>query len=312
MILTVTLNVAIDKAYRVDALRPGEVMRVRECSYTAGGKGLNVSKVAKIAGADVVATGFVGGHAGAFVEEQLDEKGIRSDFVHVRGETRSCINVMEEETGRQSEFLEPGFAVCEQDVERLLSRYDTLLEGAQVVTISGSIPRCCDETIYARLILRAAAKGKRVILDTSGRPLEHGIKANPTLIKPNRDEIGALTGRDLLSREEVIASAVGLHKSGVAFVVISLGRDGALMVCGEGVFHGETPDIPVVNTVGCGDSMVAAFAVGLERGYEAQELLRFALAVSTANAMTMETGFYRTEDLPALYDRCSVTRISGL
>src|SRR5512136_1536201 len=115
MILTVTLNVSIDRAYRVDELKPGDVMRVRECICTAGGKGLNVIRVAKIAGADVLATGFTGGHAGAFVREQLDQNGIPNDFVAVKGETRSCINIIEAKTGRQTEFLEPGFTVTPPD-----------------------------------------------------------------------------------------------------------------------------------------------------------------------------------------------------
>jgi len=310
MILTVTLNVAIDRAYRIVELKPFTVMRVSDCICTAGGKGLNIIRVAKITGADVLATGFAGGHAGAFVCEQLKNKGIPNDFVFVSGETRSCINVIDEKTGKQTEFLEPGFTVTPEDISVFLQKFDLLLQRADVVTISGSVPAGCGDTIYADLVQRVKGKGKKVILDSSGKLLAQGIKAHPTMIKPNRDELTSLTGFSPADNQQLADCARQLHKKGIPYVVISLGRDGALLACDEGLFQGTTPDIPVVNTVGCGDAMVAAFAVGFEKGYRAAEMLRFALAVSTGNAMTAETGFYRTEDLPWLLEHCQVKCIS--
>lgn len=117
MILTVTLNAAIDKRYVVDGFQVGQVNRVKECVYVPGGKGLNVSKPAAIAGAEVIATGFVGGHAGAYIEDALKPFGIRSDFYHVEGESRSCINIWDERNQVQTEFLEPGFCIGQEDFE---------------------------------------------------------------------------------------------------------------------------------------------------------------------------------------------------
>ena len=311
MILTVTLNVAIDKAYRVDELKPGEVMRVRECTYTAGGKGLNVTKAAKIAGADVLATGFIGGHAGAFVREQLDDKGIANDFVAVNGETRSCINIIDSKTGVQTELLEPGFTVTDEDVAALMQKFDTLLERADIVTFSGSAPAGCSDTIYTDLIERVKAAGKKAILDSSGTLLVNGIQARPILIKPNRDELSALAGLPAGNDSQIADYAGRLHHDGmIDYVVVSLGTDGALLACADGVFRGTAPVIAAVNTVGCGDAMVAALAVGFERGYGAVEMLRFALAVATANALTLETGWYRPEDLPGILDQCKVSEIN--
>ena len=309
MIVTVTLNTAVDKLYLVDKLADYTVMRVNRVSNTAGGKGLNVSKVAAIAGEPVTATGFVGGFNGRYVESMLKEQGVETRLTHIAAETRSCINIREESTGRHTEFLEPGAAVTPEELERFWEDFCAASEGAKVVTISGSVPKGTPPDFYGRLIRYAKERGIRVLLDTSGQLLQDGAAARPTLIKPNTDEIEQLLGAPAKSEEELIAAAEKLRDGGIEIVVISLGKDGALIACRDGVFRGVTPDIPVVNTVGCGDSMVAGFAVGLSRGYSLPETIRFAMAVSTANALTMETGYFKTEDLESLLGQVSVHKI---
>ena len=309
MIVTVTLNTAVDKLYLVDKLADYTVMRVNRVSNTAGGKGLNVSKVAAIAGEPVTATGFVGGFNGRYVESMLKEQGVETRLTHIAAETRSCINIREESTGRHTEFLEPGAAVTPEELERFWEDFCAASEGAKVVTISGSVPKGTPPDFYGRLIRYAKERGIRVLLDTSGQLLRDGAAARPTLIKPNTDEIEQLLGAPAKSEEELIAAAEKLRDGGIEIVVISLGKDGALSACRDGVFRGVTPDIPVVNTVGCGDSMVAGFAVGLSRGYSLPETIRFAMAVSTANALTMETGYFKTEDLESLLGQVSVHKI---
>ena len=309
MIVTVTLNTAVDKLYLVDKLAVYTVMRVNRVSNTAGGKGLNVSKVAAIAGEPVTATGFVGGFNGRYVESMLKEQGVETRLTHIAAETRSCINIREESTGRHTEFLEPGAAVTPEELERFWEDFCAASEGAKVVTISGSVPKGTPPDFYGRLIRYAKERGIRVLLDTSGQLLRDGAAARPTLIKPNTDEIEQLLGVPAKSEEELIAAAEKLRDGGIEIVVISLGKDGALIACRDGVFRGVTPDIPVVNTVGCGDSMVAGFAVGLSRGYSLPETIRFAMAVSTANALTMETGYFKTEDLESLLGQVSVHKI---
>lgn len=308
MITTVTLNVAIDKAYVIGPFRQGEVMRVLQCTNTAGGKGLNVAKVAKLCGEDVLATGFVGGHAGAYVEDLLAEQAVKSEFVHVAGETRSCINILAED-GSSTEFLEPGAPVTEEEVAQFLKAFDEIIDRSEVITISGSVPKGVDTTIYATMIENIKAKGKKVILDTSGKLLEEGIKAVPTMIKPNSDEISALLGVDIHNREELIENGKKLQATGIEYVVISLGGDGALVITKDAVYHGQPPKITPVNTVGCGDSMVAAFAVGLARNYSVEECLKYAVSVSAANALTMATGNFKEEDRAMLYEKATVTKL---
>lgn len=297
MILTVTLNVAVDKAYVIEGpLQAGEVMRVKTCSNTAGGKGLNVSKVIGLCGEEVLATGFTGGFNGAYVEQLLTEKGIPNEFVHVKGETRSCINILDGD-GKSTEFLEPGAPVTAEEEAAFLRKFETLLPKCSVVTMSGSAPKGIPADIYGKLIAMGKKAGVKMILDTSGQYLIEGVKAKPFLIKPNHDEIAQLLGRPAETMEEMLESAKELHRSGIPYVVISLGADGAAVVCGEGVYTARPPKIQAVNTVGCGDSMVGAMAAALERGYGVEEMLRYAVAVSSANAMNLETGYFRQEDM---------------
>lgn len=310
MILTVTLNVAIDKRYVVEEFRFGEVLRVSECNYTAGGKGLNVSKIARLLGEEVTATGFAGGHAGAYVKEQLAGAGIAEAFTDVPGETRSCVNLLDKATGVTTEFLEPGFPVSPEKAEQFLADFAGLLAARPVVCISGSAPKGIPPAYYARIIEAARAKGCFVLLDASGENLRAGIGARPDLIKPNRDELRALLGREIGGRDEVVAAARELHARGIGAVVVSLGKEGAVAVCDEGVFLGITPDVPVVNTVGCGDSMIGAFAVGTARGLPMAEGLALATAVSTANALCMETGHFRPEDLARLEREVRVEQLA--
>ena len=310
MILTVTLNAAIDKRYVVEEVRTGEVNRVKECVYTPGGKGLNVSKPAAIYGAEVTATGFAGGHAGHYIEDALEPFGIKSAFYHMEAESRSCINIWDEKNQLQTEFLEPGFTVTEADFERFLEHFRGLAADADVVTISGSVPKGLDGTAYQRMVKLVREAGKPVILDTSGKLLEQGIKAAPTMIKPNLDEIRMLTGKDCTDPEEIIEAAKVLHGRGIRIVTVSLGGDGAVVVSDEGAYRARVPRIHAVNTVGCGDSMTAGFALGLSEGLSIKETLRKASAVSAAAAMREETGFFVKEDMERLLPQIEIIELA--
>lgn len=308
MITTITLNVAIDKAYQVDLFQTGEVNRVKKCTNTPGGKGLNVAKVAKISGEEVAASGFLGGHAGAYVEDMLKVEGVTCDFVHTKNETRSCINILADD-GSTTEFLEPGAEIYPEELRQFLDKFPQIVERSDVITISGSVPKGIGTDMYGKLIAMAKEKGKKVILDTSGDLLKQGIEAKPTMIKPNTDEIQALLGISVNNREELISSAKKLQSMGIEVVVVSLGKDGALVITDEGVYQGKPPKIQPVNTVGCGDSMVAAFAVGFARGYDIEETLRYAVAVSAANALTMATGNYKPEDRDRILPQVEIEKI---
>lgn len=194
MITTITLNVSVDKAYHIkETVESGKVIRVLKCNMTAGGKGLNVSRVVKICGEDVLATGFVGGHTGALVEDLLKKDEIKSRFVHTDSETRNCINILDQ-NNISTEFLEPGALVSENEIDLFLQEYNKILDKSNVITISGSAPQGLEKNIYQILIDMAKKKNKKVILDASGDLLKEGIKACPTMIKPNSEEMENLLG----------------------------------------------------------------------------------------------------------------------
>ena len=310
MILTVTLNAAIDKRYVVEEFRIGEVNRVKECAYTPGGKGLNVSKPAAIAGAEVVATGFVGGHAGNYIEDSLKPFHVTSAFYHLEAESRSCINIWDEANKVQTEFLEPGFTVTEEDFQGFMETFKELVQKADVVSMSGSVPKGLDGTAYQRLVKIVKDAGKKVILDTSGKLLEMGIEACPTMIKPNIDEIRMLTGKSCDNMMEMIEAAKEIHRRGVEIVAVSLGGDGSFVVCDEGIYQAKVPKIDAVNTVGCGDSMIAGFALGLSEGMGIEGILRKASAISAAAALREETGFFLKEDMERIFPEVVITKLT--
>ena len=309
MILTVTLNTSIDKLYLMDSIHPETVMRVKEVHNTAGGKGLNVSRVAAKLQEPVTAMGFVGGFNGQYLESLISSPLVRCAFTHVQGETRSCINCWDLSNGRSTEYLEPGQPVTQEDIDRFLTDFSARLPEADVVTISGSVPRGVPEDFYCELIRRSRAAGIPVLVDTSGSRLIASVKEKPLFIKPNEDEIAQLTGHSVSGREEAVKALTGLHRDGIPYVVLSMGEEGALLSCDRGVFHGKPPRITPRNTVGCGDSMVAGFAVGFARRLPIEETFRMALAVSAANALSLFTGDFDPADYDRLYPEVLIEKL---
>lgn len=301
MITTVTLNASVDKAYLMEKeIVGGTVMRVQKCRNSAGGKGLNVSRVIDLCGSNVKATGLVGGYNGKYLEQLLEEDGIAHEFGHVAGETRSCINILDPKFS-STEFLEPGCTVTPEELDAFLEAFPSIIADSDVVTMSGSIPAGVPKDIYKTLTLIAKKERKTVLLDTSGEVLREGLAAKPDLIKPNKDELQDLFGREVSSLEDVLECAKELRETGIEYVVVSMGGDGSLLLCEEGVFRAVTPEIEVVNTVGCGDSMIGGFAVAFEQGKSPAEALRYASAVATANALSPNTGNFDPAVLEELH-----------
>lgn len=309
MITTVTLNTSIDKAYHMtQKIVNGTVMRVAETHNSAGGKGLNVARVIRLCGSDTKAAGLAGGYNGQYLESLLDADGISYEFEHINGETRSCINILDPGYG-STEYLEGGCEVTEKEETAFLERFPEIIRDSDVVTISGSAPRGMGRDIYQKMIRIVKNLGKKVILDTSGEYLEKGLESLPTMVKPNQDEIEMLFDIKVRSQEDVIRYAQKIYKKGIPYVVISLGGDGALLVCEKGIYQGMPPKIEVVNTVGCGDSMVGAFAVAMERTMEPEDALKYAVAVASANALSPNTGTFDPEKRDEILQNVEIIKL---
>ncbi len=307
MILTVTLNPAIDKTYRIEQLMTGQVNRIRTVENFPGGKGINVSKILHRMGEDVMAIGFLGGYAGNYIENALLQKQIGCDFVKVEGETRSSINVLGDD-GYVTELLEPGPPIMQSDLDSFLLKYDVLVQKSNTVVLSGSVMTGVPEDIYGVLIDIAQGYKIPVILDTSGAYLREGIKQRPYMIKPNRKELELLLGVSLRSVEQVADAARELCASGIHRVVVSMGREGMIAADKTGVLHAIPPIVDVVNTVGSGDSIVAVYAAGMHR-MNRYECIRMATAISAANVTTIENGDIPMEFAEKIYDKVKVREI---
>lgn len=310
MIATVTLNASVDKLYLVESLNPYEVTRVKKVNNTAGGKGLNVSRIISQAGEEVAAAGIIGGYNGQLFESLITQKNIAKCFTRIEGETRCCVNLWDLSAQKSTEYLEPGFTVTSEDLERFIEDYIRVVTICDAVCISGSTPQGTPDGFCARLVSIAREIGKPVLVDVAGIQLKEAVKSKPTVIKPNKDEIEQLFPIDSSSHGQLAQTAKALQQSGIEIAAISIGKEGAMIACSQGVFHALPPAVNVVNTVGSGDSMIAGFAIGICRKYSMMETIRFAIALATANTLTMETGSFNMQDLENLLPQICIEKMN--
>ncbi|WP_432408107.1 1-phosphofructokinase [Wukongibacter sp. M2B1] len=309
MITTVTLNTSVDRRYILKDICKDEIFRCEDYSYTPGGKGINVSRVLNQLNVKLTCLGFVGGFSGGFIEEQLKLLKIDTNFTKINGETRTCIGIIFED-GSQSEILEKGPEISKKEIDDFIEKYKAALEKSKIITISGSIPKGVSSDIYRHLIELANKMDVKVILDTSGYSLIDGIKASPYLIKPNKDELEAITKIKINSNNDIIRACKDLMNMGAKNIAVSLGKDGMIFFGNEGKFKVRIPKIKVLNTVGSGDSTVAGFALGLLKKSDIEDILKLANACGISNAMEKETGKINVSIVKDLIDSIEVFDIS--
>lgn len=289
MILTITLNPSIDKRYNIEDFQKDKIFRVNDYEYTVGGKGLNVTKVIKSFSERVKATGLLGGSGGKFIEDGLNEMNIDHNFVSIDGETRSCLAILSKD-GSQTEILEKGPFISAEELNSFNNLYDKLSNEVNIICASGSLPSGLPNDMYKDMILLGKKRGKKFILDTSGEALKCGIEAGPYLVKPNKEELEKLSGISIRNESDIIKASEYLLDKGIKIIVVSLGKDGAMVFEEDSIYKVRIPKIKAVNSVGSGDSMIAGFAISLSRGYDFQKMLRLGAACGTANAMESQTG----------------------
>jgi 1-phosphofructokinase family hexose kinase len=307
-VLTVTLNAAVDKTYRVEGFCLDRVFRVEAGRVVAGGKGINVARVLHTLGVPVVATGFLGGHNGAFILDSLKREGIPGDFVWTQGESRVCLAVIDPVAGTQTELNEIGPHIHPEEVSALEEKLAQLLPQFAYVTLSGSAPPGVPADFHARVVRLGRRLGVRVVLDSSGDLLRHGVEAVPWMVKPNRAELAALFGREPAEVGEATAMARQLLAKGIEVVVVTLGKQGAIWVSAEGEGFAQPPEVEFVSAVGSGDSMLAAMLYAVMEGMPPPDVLRWGVAAGAANAAVFGAGFCTREQMEALVPRVVISR----
>ncbi|GAA2426065.1 1-phosphofructokinase family hexose kinase [Streptomyces mauvecolor] len=285
MILTVTLNTALDITYRVPALVPHASHRVEEVAERPGGKGLNVARVLAALGHEAVVTGFAGGPSGEVLRARLAELAPVDELVPIAGATRRTIAVVDAVSGDTTQLNEPGPLVSPAEWDAFVATYGRLLDGAEAVALCGSLPPGLPVGAYAQLVRQARTAKVPVLLDTSGEALRRGIAARPDLVKPNADELAQLTG----SREPLRA-ARDARRRGAHTVVASLGAEGMLAASPEGLWQAAPPAAVRGNPTGAGDSAVAGLLSGLVEGLDWPGRLTRAVALSAATVLAPAAG----------------------
>lgn len=284
--LTVTLNAAVDTTYLFDGFAVGAIHSVREMHRAAGGKGNNVARVLKLLGLPVVATGFAGGHAGAFIEEELRRLSIDAQFEPIAGESRTCLALVDRQGQSLTEVREQGPTISPAAAGAFRARFARLLAGAGAVVLSGSLPPGLAVSFYQELVAMARRAGVYTVLDSSSAPLREALVARPSLVKPNREELAAWVGSAPESPQAILAAAAQMRQAGAEAVAVSLGAAGLVYTGPEGTHRLVPPPVEVVNPVGSGDSLVAGLVAGRLRGLPLLDSLRLGVACGTANAMT--------------------------
>jgi 6-phosphofructokinase 2 len=298
MILTITMNPAVDKSTSFDKLVPEKKLRCSELVTEAGGGGINVSKAIKKLGGDTLAIFPSGGHNGKIIESHLEKQGIAYQAIPISEETRENFVAVEKSTNAQYRFVMPGPRLSGEELNACFEILDKMKEKPRLIVASGSLPPGADKDFYARLAEKSRQLGIKYIVDTSGEPLKLAAEAGVYLLKPNLTELCSLVGKEHLEMEEVDDAALKIIKQGnCEVIVVSLGPSGALLVSKEGYEHIPSPTVKKRTTVGAGDSMVAGMAVMIDQGRSLQEMVRFGVACGTAATMNSGTQLFKEEDV---------------
>ncbi|TCP41458.1 1-phosphofructokinase family hexose kinase [Rhodovulum marinum] len=313
-ILTVTLNPTVDLSTSVAHVVPGEKLRCAPAVTDPGGGGINVARAIRLLGGESRALVALGGHNGDKLKALLEHEGIRLIPLQAPGETRLSLAVTDDATGEQYRFVLPGPIWNAAGLKAILAAITTAVPENGYVVLSGSVPKGLPDDIACCIGYKLAKRGARLIVDTSGPALTRlaeGTDSPPFLLRMDRSEARALSGRRLDGRTESADFAAELVARGVAsVVVVARGGDGSVLAADGLRLHAEAARVPVRSKVGAGDSFLGAFALALGRGDDLAVALQWGAAAASAAVMTDATALCTREDTEALFDRCPVTRLA--
>jgi 1-phosphofructokinase/tagatose 6-phosphate kinase len=293
VIVTVTLNAAIDRTLTVPNFQRGQRHRASAGLTLAGGKGINVARALKTLGVPVVATGLVGGSTGTRIIQALADEAILNDFVHIEGESRTSTAVIDPAGGTYTEIYEWGPAVRPQELEVLLDKLHYLTQGAQLVVFAGSLPRDVEDDFYAEAIRDLARRHVQSVLDTEGEPLRLGVEAEPFFVAATQGEAEALVGQEFLDEEDFRLGLDQIAEHGARNVLVTTENGCVALLREERAsrrLRAVAPKVDPVSTVGYGDAVLAAFVASRLGGRSSEESIRAAVAAGAASTMGVGAG----------------------
>jgi 1-phosphofructokinase/tagatose 6-phosphate kinase len=293
VIVTVTLNAALDRSLTVPTLQLGQRHRASEVLTLAGGKGINVARALKRLEVPVVATGLAGGRTGTRVVEELTGEAILNDFVRIRDESRTSTLVVDPTSGKQTEINEWGPKVSEAELGMLMDKLRYLSRGADAVVFAGSLPRGVGDTFYADAARELARRNVRVVLDAEGEPLRLGVDAEPWLVSPNQHEAEQLVGQELNDDEDFLMALDTIAELGARNVLVTVDSGGFALVREDRQvrrYRAVVPRLEPVSEVGAGDAFLAQWLTSVLDGAPAADALRLAAATGAASVLDVGAG----------------------
>lgn len=300
-IITITLNPALDKTISVEQLLPEKKLRSKYAQVEPGGGGINVSRAMHKLGGSTEAVYLSGGYTGKHFEELLVKEGVISVPLPIKGETRENFVVVDDSANKQYRFGMEGPAVTEAEWQQAL-KYISEQQNISYIVASGSLPPGVPTDVFAKLAVIAKQKNARLIVDTSGAALKDAVDEGLFLIKPNLDELSNLYGKEKLGKEEILAAARSIiQKGGCEVMVVSMGKDGAMLITKDKQWELKPPDVTVHSTVGAGDSMVGGMLMALSKEWSFEDVLYYGIAAGTAATMNHGTELCKKEDTERLF-----------
>lgn len=309
MILTVTLNAAIDRTVAVPNFRLGRRHRAVEANTVAGGKGVNVARALKLLGRPVIATGLAGGPTGSRILELLVEEGILNDFTRIREESRTNLAVIDPTSGEQTEINDRGPAVAAEEIEHFIEKLVYLAKGAAFCVIAGSIPPGVEPSVYARIVGELREVGVPVLLDSYGDAMRLGLRAEPAVVAPNVDEAEEAVGNEFSDYEDLSAGLQGLIEMGARDAIITR-EAGCMAICGEGLerrrYEVEIEPLEAVAAVGSGDAFVAGYVAARYEERPPAECLAYGVACGAESTQHLGAGTLGPDEVERLLERVVV------
>jgi 1-phosphofructokinase family hexose kinase len=312
VIVTVTLNAALDRTLTVPNFQRGQRHRASQSLMLAGGKGINIARALKLLGVPVVATGLAGGRTGTRVVEELTAEAMLNDFVRIEDESRTSTAVVDPTGASYTEINEWGPAVRPEELQMLLEKLNYLSQGAEAVVFAGSLPRGVDEDFYGEAIRELNRRGVQTVLDSEGQPLRLGVHAEPSLVSPNQREAESLAGQEFSDDDDFMLGLDSIAEQGARNVLITQ-ESGCFALLREDRetrrYRVRAPQVEPVSVVGSGDVLLAAFLVARLDGKPAEEALRTAVATGTASTLEVGAGRFDPREAARLGSSVDVTEL---